>query len=203
MPKKEVDHLQFMLLHDNQSTFKEYRIMLYTLTYTLLHKLRSGELRAWGRRNSAFDECMELPASGWSYVHVKDVDWYNDKIFSLIPDQTVYDIRIAPANSESPADVLEDMFPGPITEVGQTIPVSMRAPKRCGPKPELKNAMRDVFLAGLENPEIAIQLKAMTQNLRRRYVGQALTLSEDEWPSRSWCDEVWREVLKPATLPEL
>ena len=22
------------------------------------------------------------------------------------------------------------------------------------------------------------------------------------WPSRSWCEEDWREVLKPATLPE-
>jgi hypothetical protein len=176
-------------------------------------------MRSWGRLHSPFGECRELPASGWSYVHVKDVDWTRDTIFPLIPNQTIYDIRIAPANmAEVPPDILEyiegELDLTQITEIEPGSDHQQRgtenvAPagnvkfERPGRKPELKDAMKEVFSNGLKDPEVANQLTKMSQNGRRRYVGKTLGLPEDEWPSRSWCEEVWKESWSQAALPEL
>jgi hypothetical protein len=37
--------------------------------------------------------------------------------------------------------------------------------------------------------------EGMSQETRRAAIGEALTLVEREWPSRSYCEKVWQEML--------
>ena len=62
-----------------------------------------------------------------------------------------------------------------------------------GPKPELKLAMRDAFSQLLTTPDQFTLVANMTQKMRLEWVGKALSLPEDERPSRSYVEEVWRQ----------